>query len=289
MKKLVVLILTFLIVALSLAGNVFAEPKDIQKTDFKIKYCNQIIELTMPAYTIDGNTYISVRDIGNIFTRDVAWNNDTKSIDIKTPNNFIPWKGEKTPLNLVKPETTKVEFPLRINGTQFSSNKSLYIINNRVYVPLIDITHSMHYEIWWNKVSNRFILSGLGGRCINSKNYIFQVVAREFVSDNELHKHQSGYGLIKAFVSITNKEDDTLIVNIPDDLKVKYSNGEIKPIQTNGNDYKDSIIEIESGKGKTIGIYFEVPESDKETTLIFKTGEDEGSITFDVTIPDSRM
>lgn len=285
MRKFVAALSSFIAVGLLITGTSFAETKNIQKSDFKVNYIKQIMKLSMPSYTIDGIAYASIRDIGNILSKNVIWDNDTKSIDLKGSDSlFTPWK-EKIGIEFSEnPEIIKTDFPIRINGTQFSSDKPVYIINNRVYVPLIDISHSMGCETWWNRTSKLFEIRHLGYECINSKNYILSVFTLGCSNTgNKLHSLESGNMLITACISIINKSDNKRTVKIQDDFKVQYSNGEIKPIQPNGNGQEDSTLEMEPSKDKKVNIYFEAPVADRKPTLIFKSGEDEGKITFDLT------
>ncbi|HEX9062436.1 MAG TPA: stalk domain-containing protein [Clostridia bacterium] len=287
MKKFVVLISSFFIFVLFLTGNVFAEPKDIQKSDFAVKIGDQTIQLSMPAYIIDNIAYVSARDIGDIFEMNVVWDSNTKTIKFRGFKKYISGAKKNQDDFLKNPDVNIADFNVDMGNGYFSSRSPFYTINNRAYIPLVDFAKREDYIAWWNYSSKRYeltyILPRRTGRSMVGKNYILKLGFGTGITFEGNHKHEDGNKIVRINVDAINTSAENMVIKIPDDFKVLDSKGVIRAIQP---DDAESQIVVPFGENKSFPIYFEVPETDHETILIFKPGDDGNRILFDI-YPDS--
>lgn len=88
------------------------------------------------AYLKEGVTQVPLRDIGNIFGADVAWDGKTSTASISADNTHI--------------EVTKGKKTGTVNGKKVNLDVSAAIVNDRIFVPLRFLSESLGAKVTWD-------------------------------------------------------------------------------------------------------------------------------------------
>lgn len=133
MKK-IILTLAFLFVLMGFsvpayAGREFFAPVCVTVNDEYVKTKNH-------AFLKQGVTCVSLRDISDIFSADISWNEKTSTATVNSGNTKISiTKGKKDAK--VNNETVRLSLPA-------------VIVNDRLYVPLRFLAEHLGAEVFWN-------------------------------------------------------------------------------------------------------------------------------------------
>ncbi len=87
-------------------------------------------------YLTSGVTMVSFRDIGEIFSCDISWDEKTDTATLSSGGTNI--------------SVTKNKKTARVNGKNVSLVKSATIVNDRIYVPMRFISETFGARVSWN-------------------------------------------------------------------------------------------------------------------------------------------
>lgn len=87
-------------------------------------------------YLTSGVTMVSIRDIGEIFSCDVFWDENTDTATLSSGSTKI--------------SVTKNKKTAKVNGKNVSLIKSATIVNDRIYVPMRFISETFGAGVTWN-------------------------------------------------------------------------------------------------------------------------------------------
>jgi len=134
MKK-IVLTLAFLFVL-----SCFYLPAEAKNTFFApvcIKVNGEYVKSDNHAFLNGGKTFVSLRDIGDIFHATVSWSEKTSTASVKTENTHI--------------KITKGKNKATVNGKSVSIGASATIVNDRLYVPLRFLAETFGANVSWDE------------------------------------------------------------------------------------------------------------------------------------------
>ena len=135
----------------------------------------------VPAYIINGTTYVPPRALSTTFGANINWNSELSRVEIDTNNGITcrhlgEYKSD-TPLFQSKVEAS-TNVSLYVNGKQFIPTDSagnivpIYVINGTTYIPLRAISTLFGIDICWDSEHNTVYLGNhLAQYDLNNKNY----------------------------------------------------------------------------------------------------------------------
>lgn len=134
MKK-IILTLAFLFVL-----SCFYLPAEAKSTFFApvcIKVNGEYVKSDNHAFLNGGKTFVSLRDIGDIFNATVSWSEKTSTASVKTENTHI--------------KITKGKNKATVNEKSVSIGASATIVNDRLYVPLRFLAETFGANVSWDE------------------------------------------------------------------------------------------------------------------------------------------
>lgn len=149
MKKIILTIL----MAMTFTTSVFANTTSIPKTVF---VDNEKKENTILVSTIEGKTYVPIRDFVDAIGAELAWNPNTKEIDITKNNNKYSIKANSTvatvnenkvnaslpPISLDGVTLVPATYILDVFGVNLNMYKNVVAINNKTVFTANDFRES---------------------------------------------------------------------------------------------------------------------------------------------------
>lgn len=87
-------------------------------------------------YLADGVTMVSVRDVGEIFSADILWNEKTSTATLTKGNTEIA--------------ITKGKKQAKLNGKNVTFSKAATIVNDRLYLPVRFVAETFGAKILWD-------------------------------------------------------------------------------------------------------------------------------------------
>ncbi len=133
MKKLT-LTLIFLIIFATYAAPTWATEKFFAPVTLTVN--EKYVNTKNHSYLSGGVTMVSVRDIGEIFSSAVSWDEKTSTATLTNGNTKI--------------SVTKDKKTARVNEKNVSLIKSATIINDRIYVPMRFVSETFGAKVTWD-------------------------------------------------------------------------------------------------------------------------------------------
>lgn len=120
--------------------------------------------ISIDAYYINDNNYFKLRDLAYILNIrnsekqfGLNWDNEKKSINIVTSENYIPAGGELETGKHTEPQTAVVNSsPIYLNGEKVEL--AAYTINGNNYFKLRDIASVINFDVDWDGANNTIII-----------------------------------------------------------------------------------------------------------------------------------
>jgi len=143
---------------------VFAEDgietiKALLRKDLAVTYNGTKVQLDNSAASIDGKTYLYLRDLGKVFDKNVNWNSKTNTVEIS--DKKVSQGTGSTGSKPITPESSKPveQKPVEISPYESLLNKTLYNQED-VYYALRNKYYSIDYNKAniWSKVVNDQII-----------------------------------------------------------------------------------------------------------------------------------
>lgn len=110
----------------------------------------------LPAYNIDGNNYVRVRDVAmllqdTVSSFDVQWNNSLKQVELKSASPYTPNGTENAPMSSERRTVRSLTEPTAVDGQQHMV--AAYNIDGYTYYKLRSLGDLCGFSINWDAAS----------------------------------------------------------------------------------------------------------------------------------------
>ena len=149
MKKISIFIL--LICTLLMGSVVMAENNETEAevVDFKITLNDNYMDIKNPILAFEDRTYLPLRELSELLDLYVAWDNDSKTVEISDIGITVP--SENSNIHTDKGIVTayNVDFKVKVNGYVKELKNPVLVFNDRTYLPLREIAEILDCDVDW--------------------------------------------------------------------------------------------------------------------------------------------
>lgn len=143
-------------VVIGLITPVLAEQKPIAVVDYKIIIDGETKKIKNSIVSIDDWTYLPLREIAESLNLYVVWDEENKLIKISDIG--IIYETDSPVFSLPEVMTADVvDYRVKVNGYVRQLSNQIYLINERTYLPLREISEILNFQVDWDE-NNRSVI-----------------------------------------------------------------------------------------------------------------------------------
>lgn len=122
-----------------------------QIVDYKYNIDGEVKELNSSAFSVDGTTYLPIREIAEQLDLYVEWNDNTKTIEISDIGISQKNNSDVYVILYKDFDSFITNFKIKINGYDKQTESPVLVFNGTSYLPLREISEIIGFNVDWNE------------------------------------------------------------------------------------------------------------------------------------------